>query len=173
MEGSALEEVARERRKAAALRYQPERVELLLVAEAPPSNLDRYFYFEDVTEQDSLFRYVARAVLSLEPLRANKGQLLSGLKEAGVFLIDLKTDPIVEGNRADLPGRVADLLVRCQALAPRRIILIKANVYDLAFSALRTAGLPVVDVRVPFPGSGRQREFQVQFAEALSRRTEA
>jgi hypothetical protein len=44
------------RRARAARRYRPEKVDLLLVAEAPPSALDRYFYFEDVSEQDSLFR---------------------------------------------------------------------------------------------------------------------
>jgi hypothetical protein len=38
-------------------------VRLLLVAEAPPAALDRYFYFEDVPRHDSLFRYVARAIL--------------------------------------------------------------------------------------------------------------
>jgi hypothetical protein len=43
-------------------------VELLLVAEAPPSALDRYFYFEDVPVQDSLFRYVARAILDVSRL---------------------------------------------------------------------------------------------------------
>jgi hypothetical protein len=46
---------ARARRAEAAARYRPKAVRLLLVAEAPPSALDRYFYFEDVPEQDSLF----------------------------------------------------------------------------------------------------------------------
>jgi hypothetical protein len=39
---------ARKRREEAAARYRPDSVDLLLVAEAPPSALDRYFYFEDV-----------------------------------------------------------------------------------------------------------------------------
>ncbi len=55
---------ARRRRQQAAVRYQPEHVRLLLVAEAPPSSLDRYFYFHDVRGQDSLFRYVVETVLS-------------------------------------------------------------------------------------------------------------
>lgn len=49
---------ARARRERAARQYKPTKVDLLLVAEAPPSALDRYFYFPDVREQDSLFRYV-------------------------------------------------------------------------------------------------------------------
>jgi hypothetical protein len=36
--------------------FKPESVDLLLVAEAPPSTLDRYFYVPDVREEDSLFR---------------------------------------------------------------------------------------------------------------------
>ena len=50
-------DAARRRRDRAARKYRPKQVELLLVAEAPPAALDRYFYFEDVREQDSLFRY--------------------------------------------------------------------------------------------------------------------
>jgi hypothetical protein len=51
---------ARRAREAAAALYRPQRVRLLLVAEAPPSALNRYFYFEDVRDQDSLFRYVSK-----------------------------------------------------------------------------------------------------------------
>jgi hypothetical protein len=29
--------------------------------------LDRYFYFEDVRDQGSLFRHVVRAILAIEP----------------------------------------------------------------------------------------------------------
>jgi hypothetical protein len=39
----------REARQAAAAKYRPEKVRLLLVAEAPPGDESRYFYFEDVT----------------------------------------------------------------------------------------------------------------------------
>jgi hypothetical protein len=85
---------ARRRRERAARKYQPGAVKLLLVAEAPPSALDRYFYFGDVTTQDSLFRYVARAILRTEPMRSNKAELLARLRERGVFLIDLKLEPV-------------------------------------------------------------------------------
>ena len=49
------------------------------------------------------------------------------------------------------------------------MILIKAPVYDAAFAPLRDAGLTVVDVKVPFPGSGQQKRFEEQFALALGR----
>lgn len=154
----------RDCRAAAAEKYKPEQVRLLLVAEAPPAALDRYFYFEDVREHDSLFRYVVRGILGVEPLRDGKRPALEQLRDRGVFLLDLCEEPL--GN-VPLGSYVPDLVDRATTLAPEWIILIKATVYDAAFSALKSAGLPVVDARIPFPGSGQQRRFEREFAEAL------
>jgi hypothetical protein len=158
---------ARPRRERAARKYRPDEIKLLLVAEAPPAALDRYFYFEDVSQQDSLFRYVARSILKTEPTRNNKAELLARLRDQGVFLIDLKRDP-VDGK--SLAREVPDLLRRIRKLAPHKIVVIKASVYDLVQRPLTEADLPVVDERVPFPGSGQQRRFEVAFARALRRR---
>jgi hypothetical protein len=140
-------------------------VKLLLVAEAPPSALDRYFYFEDVREQDSLFRYVVRGVLGVEPTRQDKGELLNRLRDKGVFLIDLSPEPL---STVPLSDFVSDLVTRVTAISPEKVILIKATVYDAAFEALRDACLPVVNERVPFPGSGQQKRFEAAFARALA-----
>ena len=154
----------RSRRVDAAERYRPQHIRLLLVAEAPPKAQDRYFYFDDVHTQDSLFRYVARSLLpDAEPTRENKPVLLAQLRDRGVFLIDLKQDP-VDGTA--LSAYVPDLVRRVQELRPDRIVLITATVYDAAYAALAAAGLPVSSVRVPFPGSGRQREFEEAFPRA-------
>lgn len=136
------------------------------MAEAPPSDLDRYFYFEDVTEHDSLFRYVARELLGAEPTRVGKSILLRRLQEKGVFLIDLSPEPIAKGD--SLLPFVPECVQRCSDIAPRRIILIKATVYDAAYSALAGAGLPVINERIPFPGSGQQKNFQAAFRRALA-----
>jgi hypothetical protein len=61
------------RRSEAAARYKPAKIDLLLVAEAPPNSLDRYFYFTDVRAHDILFRYVCRVLLGREPKRERKG----------------------------------------------------------------------------------------------------
>lgn len=161
---------SRHRRERAARKYRPSKVRLLLVAEAPPgvkpNEPERYFYFENVGRHDDLFRYVVKGVLEIEPTRSGKGVLLSELREEGVFLIDLKRDP-VDGSSLD--ACVPDLVGRCKRLNPDRIILIKTNVYDVAFSALRDANLPVVDERIPFPGSGQQKRFEKAFASALTK----
>jgi hypothetical protein len=156
---------ARQRRDTAAAKYRPEPIELLLVAEAPPSHLDHYFYFEDVREQDSLFRHVVRALLALEPSRSEKASELRQLADRGVFLIDLKPEPKNHGET--LEAYVPDLVTRAVALKPRHVLAIKANVCDLTQRPLRAAGLHVVDQRVPFPGSGQQRRFLETMRSAL------
>lgn len=136
----------------------------MLVAEAPPSDLSRYFYFPDVSTQDSLFRHVARTLLPAEPDRFNKPLLLDKLRQAGVFLVDLAQEPI---ETSDLAKLVPGLVRRVRTLRPNRIILIKTTVYDVAYVPLRDAGLPVLDARVPFPGSGQQRRFVEAFEQAI------
>jgi hypothetical protein len=161
---------ARDRRRRAARRYRPARVDLLLVAEAPPEAIDRYFYFPEVVTQDSLFRYVCRAVLGKEPTRAGKRLLLDELRERSVFLVDLQPEPFDE---RPLRAMVPALVKYVQKLNPGWIVLIKADVFDVAYAPLAAAGLPVSDVRVPFPGSGQQRRFVEAFAQALRQRPRA
>ena len=153
-------------RQAAAERYKPERVRLLLIAESPPRSEDRYFYFDRVAIYDSLFRYTVRLVLQHEPTRGSKSELLDKLRQAGVFLIDLCLEP-GHVSKSELRRCVPNLLARTEALAPEHIILFKAAVYDAAFNALAGAGLPVVDARIPFPGSGHQIEFETAMSAAL------
>jgi hypothetical protein len=62
-------------------------------------------------------------------------------------------------DRAVLPPLLPDLVARCGELSPRRIIVVGAPLYDLVHAPLRRAGLPVVEVRMPYPGSGQQRRF--------------
>jgi len=147
---------ARTRREQAAAAFRPARVQTLLVAEGPPSALDRYFYFLDIGVQDSLFRHVVEATFGEKPTR-DKLPWLDELKTHGYFLIDLSVDPFDDPH--ELRPLAPDLVARCRALAPGRIVLIGARVYDIAYDALHEAGLPVVDVRLPFPGSGQQRRF--------------
>jgi hypothetical protein len=148
----------------AAKQYKPDRVRVLLVAEAPPAADDRYFYFEEVTSNDWLFLGVAEVLLGRRPKRWEKPASLKELQGMGLFMIDLKLDPV---DGSSLHVYVPGLVARCRALAPGRIILIKATVFDAAFSTLRAAGLPVINQRVYFPSTGRQGEFREQFARAL------
>lgn len=151
-------------RRRAAEKYKPDPIRVLLVAESPPTADDRYFYFENVGSHDWLFMGVVEVLYGQRPARAEKVRFLRRLQESGVFLIDLKLDP---ADASPLQACVPNLLARCRALAPEKIILIKSTVFDAAYSSFKAAGLPVVDRRVYFPSTGRQGEFRRQFAEAL------
>lgn len=155
-------------RKNAANKYKPRRVELLLIAEAPPCDTDRYFYFEHVDTHDWLFRYVWEGLTGEKPGdREHKPDQLAALRDAGVFLIDLHEDNVSSPKMAQLAPCVPDLVKRAKDLKPERIILIKSIVHDAAFAALQSAGLPVINQRLPFPASGQQKKFLEGFRSAV------
>ena len=158
----------RDKRALAAAKYLPEKINLLIVAEAPPNASNRYFYFDDIKSSDWLFRGVVEVLLGEAPSRRDKAHYLAELRERGVFLIDLKLDPVDE---TELEVYVPDLISRCKELQPNRIVLVKATVFDAAYGPLRDAGLPVVNKRVYFPSTGRQADFRRQFAEAVTEPT--
>jgi hypothetical protein len=158
---------ARRRRDAAGRRWQPDHVRLLLIDEAPPSALDRHFYFDDVETHDTLFRHVVRGVLGVEPSRDKRPQL-AALREAGVFLLDACQEPFSR-RRGALPGAIPGVIRRARALQPERVLLVGALLYDVAYRPLTDAGLPVLDARLPYPGSGQQRRFLDGIADVLDR----
>jgi hypothetical protein len=158
---------ALKRRRQAARKYRPDVVELLLVAEAPPCELSRYFYFEDVPEHDWLFRYVWEGLTGEKPSRAEKAHHLAALQRGGVYLIDLHEENISQPTAAQLTPKVSGLIDRCRELRPKRIVLIKSIVHDVAFQPLKDAGFNVVDERIPFPASGQQRKFLESFRRSL------
>ena len=161
---------------AARNKYRPADLKILIIAEAPPCNLDRYFYFEEVPRQDSLFleimgvlypeakaRYLASG---REP--AYKAGLLEEFQSDGYWLMDLAELPQeVTGVRHE--DSLPSLLARVGKVvsADTRIILIKANVYDCCYPALKELGYHVSDERIPFPGSGQQAVFRQKFRRAL------
>jgi hypothetical protein len=166
-----------EKIQAAREAYQPEAIDYLIIAEAPPSNPNRFFYFEDVKTHDSLFLHVMEVLFpEIKKSYLKKGrptqlkiELLERFKEHGFFLLDLSDQPC-ELNTEPLAALVPGLVERVHRLAHRDtwIIMIKANVYDLAYKALIDAGISgVIDVRIPFPGSGQQTRFKLAFRHAL------
>jgi len=156
--------MSRAKRESASRKYRPKNVALLLVAEAPPQALDRYFYFEQVRSNDWLFRAVVKGIFGNVPSRDDKAYWLLELKRSGVYLIDASKDPL---EKPRLQGFVPDLVRRCRKLQPKCIILIKASVYDAAYAQLVESHLPVVNARLPFPSNGQQARFHRQFRKAL------
>lgn len=157
-------------------RYKPRDIKVLIIVEAPPCALDRFFYFEDVKTQDSLFLeimgilYPRDKELYLRSKRdtSMKEQLLERFRADGFWLLDLYELPTdyIDVKDAD-PAQ--DLIRRIEKAisGDPDMILIKANVYDICYSKLRDAGYRVIDERIPFPGSGQQGVFRDKFQRAL------
>lgn len=161
----------------ARLKYKPDNVKYLFIAEAPPDSVDRFFYYENVSRHDYLFLGVAQALYPelKDKFIANrrssdiKSSILLKFKKDSCYLLDLSELPL-SLMREDLPSQLPALVERIKKVADNRtkIILIKANVYDIAFRYLQSRwGNNVVDVRIPFPGQGGQKKFQIAFKKAL------
>lgn len=163
-------------------RWKPEHVRLLLIAESAPDDGGdianrRFFYDENLTGKDGLFREVVRALFDNPALVSGPGAKrpwLEKLRAEGVFLIDLAPVPV---NYHSPSERAAALQCNTEAtvalaanLRPDGIVLVKQNVFDLLERPIRAAGLPLLhDAMIPFPGSGQQKRFRERFANALAR----
>jgi len=154
------------RRRHAAEVYRPKTIRLLLIAEGPPENLSRYFYFEDDASDDPLLREVCDVLFEGAP-PADKRARLKELKRRGVFLIELRPDaPLGDAK----PSEYAEwLALRLEELRPEQIVLVHPAAYDAARKKLASAKWPVSDVRVPAPTNGREVEFRREFRTALIR----
>jgi hypothetical protein len=159
------------------LKYKPDRVKYLLIAEAPPNNVERFFYYEDVREKDFLFLGVmevlypqmkTRYLLSGRDAKL-KEEILKKFKSDGFYLVDLSDKPIPEDisfieMTYFLPGllRKLDELVEEET----KIAIIKASVFEVVFPLVNAKYQgQVADVKIPFPSSGQQNSFKKKFHE--------
>lgn len=158
----------------AAAKYRPMKTRMLFVAEAPPSRRDCYFYFEKVKHGDWLWIALMKAVFPGEKWgpaeceRRRKPEWLSKFQKNGCWLIDALKRPIKRDTRAakvksDIKARSRELISEVKRINPECIVLIKVTVYDALFNEFTSAGLRVMDARLPFPSSGRQKEFHRKF----------
>jgi len=159
-------------------KYKPEIVKYLLVAEAPPDSMERFFYYDNVRQHDYLFLGVAEALypsLKEQFLLSGrssefKNNILQTLQKDGFYLLDLSELPLSLLD-SDLHSQLPALVDKIKLVSDdnTQIILIKANVYDIAFQFLKTKFKNVVDQRITFPGQGGQRKFQDEFKLALKK----
>lgn len=161
----------------ARLKYKPETVKYLLIAEAAPDSIDRFFYYENVRQHDYLFLGVAQALypdlkdnfITSGRSRDIKTSILKNLQADGFYLLDLSELPL-SLMAGDLASQLPILFQNVKKVidTKTKIILIKATVYDMAFSFLQQEGIKnLIDVRIPFPGQGGQILFKQKFKEAL------
>ncbi len=163
-------------------RWKPDHVMLLLIAESAPDDGGdianrRFFYDDNLTGKDGLFRQVVRALYDNPALQSGpheKTPWLERLKSDRVYLIDLAPVPVnyhsPSERAAALQRNIEATVAHAAELAPGGVVLVKQNVFDLLQRPALGAGLPLLhDVMIPFPGSGQQKRFRERFADALAR----
>jgi hypothetical protein len=85
----------------ARLKYKPKEIKYLLVAETPPkTDSDRFFYFEKVDKQDSLFLETMKILYPNETqfaetktIRKREKEFLEKFMDDGFYLIDSLDKP--------------------------------------------------------------------------------
>ncbi|MFY0608692.1 MAG: hypothetical protein JXR10_18400, partial [Cyclobacteriaceae bacterium] len=166
-------------------KYRPDPIKYLLIAETPPkSDSNRFFYFEDVDKQDSLFLETMKVLYPHETLnfptkiiRQRKREFLNNFKEQGFYLIDslnqpfeqryssqVKINKIIAGQ-TKLLNKLKNLIV-----AKTPVILISATVYRANFKFLVNNGINVVNSElIDFPGSGGQKKYREKMTRLLEK----
>jgi Putative endonuclease, protein of unknown function (DUF1780) len=156
-------------------------VEVLFIAEAPPADPRRFFYFERVLAHDSLYLSLMRALfeeaidLDAVELRHRKPEFLERFKASRYYLLDASDAPMPakaspSKKRRVLTAALPRLIEKVREVAAddTRIVLISSTVHSACCASLTAAGFNVVNMEaIDFPSSGRQREFFRKLGRAL------
>jgi hypothetical protein len=157
-----------ERRQAAAARWRPNTVKLLLVSAAPPADPEAYLYAASAGTLDPVAADVMNVLFEAEPIAGKRAVYQKELKRRGVFLIELKPDgPRASGD--DLRPYADWLPTRVEGLEPGRVVLLGADVHRAAFALLDAAKIPVEDAKIAAAEAGLEAEGRGQLRAALVR----
>ena len=163
--------------KRARKAYIPSEVKCILIAESPPSDPERFFYYPDVKEHDHLFLAVMKALyyedyqkyMSSGRATNFKVKLLKRFQSDGFYLLDLfkSSSDISKVHKNQAVGGMIKSL-RAVAVQDTPIILIKSTVYDILTDPLVEAGfINVIRERIPFPLYQWKSVFLERFSRAL------
>jgi hypothetical protein len=165
-------------------KYLPGKVTLLFVTEAPPTpDRNRYFFFEQVRQGDSLFLELMKVLFpeevasfdTVKALRAEKVYFLERFRSAGFHLIHAADAPLPDTTaterRNTYKKNLPQLQKQIEALASKStpIILVSAVVHEACFEGLTEAGYTVLnDTMIEFPNSGQQINFRRKLTALLN-----
>ena len=163
-------------------KFRPERVNLLLIAEAPPR--ERFFYDVGTSKSDSLYLEIMSVIFlgltqgvprertrpCTNKLRQYKACYLKRFQENGFWLQDAVPCP-VDGKVPpkaikDNIGRIEKLICKYEI---KKCILIANSVFQIKDSLIKNTSVKVLnDLALPFAGQGHQTEFRKEFNKILS-----
>lgn len=164
-------------------KYKPKEIKLLFIAETPPKlDSDRFFYFEEVDKQDSLFIEIMKFLypeitkqIDTRTIRLRKKEFLEKFRNDGFYLIDSLDTPferkyspsqkrnIIVKGQEQLLSKISELLNE-----KTKVILIAAPVFHANFDFLKRNGVPILNSEpIDFPGSGGQRKFREKMRKII------
>src|SRR5205823_25887 len=97
-----------------------------------------------------VLQMLAEVLFEAVPDDAAREPLLKELRRRGVFVVPLRGDE--SGRARPIADHLTALVLRARDLEPEHIVLLSERTHSAALAALRRAGLPVVEARVPAPG---------------------
>jgi hypothetical protein len=160
-------------------KYKPQTIKFLFVAEAPPkASSGRFFYFENISDKDSLFLETMKVLYpkhysETKIVRLQKRQFLERFRSDGFYLIDSCDSPMEDSSPSRKRRQIQDSLpslrnkLRELATDGVKVILISATVYDECF-ALKREGFNIInDDMIDFPVSGGQAKFREKLGSLL------
>ena len=169
--------------ESARRKYLPKPIKYLLITEAPPKiGSDRFFYFENVRNYDSLFLEIINVLypedtnrLDIYTIRSLKKVFLDKFKSDGFYLIDSLENPFETKVSEKIKIKtinngIPKLITHIESLINEttKIILISSTVYYGAYISLLEYGFNVVNMgRLVFPSAGWQKTFRTDFADLL------
>lgn len=162
-------------------KYRPAEVKYLFVAEAPPSDPDRFFYFEHVSHADYLFIETMKVLYpgrfsNTRELRRRKRDFLGRFKGDGFYLIDAVETPIGDvaktAKKRVIKNALPALLERMKHmnLGKSKVVLVSVPVFEVCALPLREHGFRVLNEGpVDFPALGRQKAYREKLRLILER----
>ena len=185
---------AQKRFEEATRRYRPDHLRVLFIAEAPPAvKVNRFFYFTDLTNGDTLFLEMMKVLYpvevgyikdafrpgsSVKQIRQRKPQLLRRFQNDGYHLIDAYERPMPDGAdtatktrlmRSTLPG-LQRKLERLVGEHHVPIVLIGGVTYSVCAETLRLDGRNVANnATINHPARGNQKLFRSKLKTVLGK----
>ena len=162
-------------------KYKPIKVNVLFIAESPPSS-GGYFYVEKTIGKDHLFRETMKALGFWpidRPMRkgCDKRPMLNEFRSIGFFLIDTCEIPVDrlqsrERRLSTVQGALT-LPRRVKSLDPDRILIVKKTVFKPGRQVLTDAGFGnrILNTKpLPFPSHGNQRKYRTMLKQLTAKK---
>jgi hypothetical protein len=166
-------------------KYLPGKIALLFITEAPPTpDRNRYFFFEQVKQGDSLFLEMMKVLFTEEvasfktvkALRAEKVYFLERFQSAGFHLIHAADTPLPDTTATERRNiykqNLPALMKQIDALGGKStsVVLVSAVVHEACYEGLAEAGYRVLNsTMIEFPNSGQQINFRRKLTALLTR----